>query len=81
MVSENYRRNRAWYIARETSEAGKNKRVERDQAREKLIKAGKIKRGDSATEVDHKRAMSKGGGNAMSNLRPLSRTANRRKFT
>ena len=76
-----YAKNRAWYIARETSEAGKKKRVARDQAREKLIKAGRIKRGDSATEVDHKRAMDKGGGGSKENLQVLSRTANRRKYT
>ena len=38
-----YERNRAYYIARETSEAGKKKRVLRDQARTAEIKAGKLK--------------------------------------
>lgn len=75
-----YAKYRDYYIKRETSEAGKKKRVARDQAREAMIKAGRIKRGDSATEVDHKRAMSKGGGNGKSNLQVMGRTANRRKY-
>jgi 5-methylcytosine-specific restriction endonuclease McrA len=74
-----YMRNRAYYISRETSEAGKAKRVERDQARTAEIKAGKLTPHSKLT-VDHIKSLSKGGGNAMKNLRVISGTANRHKF-
>jgi len=44
-----------------------------------MIKAGKISPHSKLT-VDHKRPISKGGGNAKSNLQIMSGTANRRKF-
>lgn len=75
----NYERNRAWYIARETSEAGKKKRVLRDQARTAEIKAGKLKPGSKMT-VDHIRPLAKGGTDAKNNLRVVSGKANRQKF-
>jgi len=78
--SADYQRYKGYYLARESSEAGKDKRVSRDQARTKMIKAGKLAGKHDPREVDHKRALSKGGGNAMSNLRAMSRTANRRKY-
>jgi 5-methylcytosine-specific restriction endonuclease McrA len=74
-----YLRNRAYYIARETSEAGKKKRVERDQARTAEIKAGKLSPRSKLT-VDHIKPLDKGGGNSRSNLRVVSAVANRRKF-
>lgn len=74
-----YERNRAWYIARETSEAGKKKRVVRDQARTAEIKAGKISPHSKLT-VDHIKPLSKGGTDARSNLRIVSGKANRQKF-
>jgi 5-methylcytosine-specific restriction endonuclease McrA len=75
----NYERNRAWYIARETSEAGKKKRVVRDQARTAEIKAGKISPHSKLT-VDHIKPLSKGGTDARSNLRIVSGKVNRQKF-
>ncbi len=75
----NYERNRAWYIARETSEAGKKKRVVRDQARTAEIKAGKISPHSKLT-VDHIKPLSRGGTDAKSNLRIVSGKANRQKF-
>jgi 5-methylcytosine-specific restriction endonuclease McrA len=74
-----YLRNRAYYINRETSEAGKKKRVLRDQARTAEIKAGKLSPHSKMT-VDHIKPLSKGGTDATSNLRVVSGTANRRKF-
>jgi len=74
-----YQKYKKYYLAREASPEGVKKRVERDQARTKLIKAGVISKHDKR-EVDHKRALDKGGGNARSNLQVLSRTANRRKY-
>lgn len=74
-----YLRNRAYYIARETSEAGKKKRVLRDQARTAEIKAGKLAPNSKLT-VDHIKPMDKGGTNSRSNLRIVSAKANRHKF-
>ena len=74
-----YMRNRAWYLAREASPEGVKKRVLRDQARTKEIKAGKLSPHSKLT-VDHKKSLAKGGTDAMSNLQVLSAKANRRKF-
>ena len=49
-------------------------RSERNQARRKMG----LHKGDPH-EVDHKRPLSKGGGNSKGNLRVTSRRANRRK--
>lgn len=49
-------------------------RSKRNQARRKLG----LKKGDSR-EVDHKKPLSKGGSNAKSNLRAVSRSTNRKK--
>lgn len=80
MPSKNYTDNRAWYLARESSEAGKAKRTVRAQARTEAIKSGKLTGKSDPREVDHKTALSKGGTNAKSNIRVTSTTANRRKF-
>ena len=48
----------------------------RNQARRKLG----LKKGDPR-EADHKTPLSKGGGNGHANLRAVSRTTNRTKFT
>ena len=49
-------------------------RSKRNQARKKLG----LKKGDGK-EVDHKRPLSKGGGNGSDNLRVVSRSTNRKK--
>jgi ribosomal protein S17 len=49
-------------------------RSKRNSARRKM----KLKKGDGK-EVDHKRPLSKGGGNGKGNLRVVSRSANRKK--
>ena len=56
-----------------TAEQRKN-RSTRNKARRKL----NLKKGDPR-EVDHKKPLSKGGGNGTGNLRAVSRTANRKK--
>jgi 5-methylcytosine-specific restriction endonuclease McrA len=56
-----------------TAEQRKN-RSTRNKARRKL----KLKKGDPR-EVDHKKPLSKGGGNGRKNLRAVSRKANRKK--
>lgn len=75
-----YEKYRAYYIGREDSAAGKKKRVERDQARTIEIKAGKLKGPHDPRTVDHKKPLSKGGGNAKGNLGILSSAANKRKY-
>jgi 5-methylcytosine-specific restriction endonuclease McrA len=53
-------------------------RAKRNAARAKLMKQGRVRRGDGK-HVDHKKPMSKGGGNSSKNLQVLSRRANLRK--
>lgn len=52
------------------------KRVKNNQARATAIEAGKARVGDGR-DVDHKKPLSKGGTNAASNLRVVSRSENR----
>lgn len=49
-------------------------RAKRNKARAELMREGKVKKGDGKV-VDHKRALSKGGGTARSNLRVMSKKA------
>lgn len=77
-----YQRYKAYYLKRESSPEGKKKRVERDQARTEMIKAGKLNGAHDPRTVDHKKPLAKGGsGTAKSNLRVVSATANRKKYT
>jgi 5-methylcytosine-specific restriction endonuclease McrA len=69
--SRNYRREYDEY--HKDPEQRKN-RSKRNQARRKLG----LKKGDGK-EVDHKRPLSKGGGNGRKNLRAVSRKTNRKK--
>jgi hypothetical protein len=76
-----YEKYKAYYLARESSPAGKKKRVERDQARTEMIKAGKLNGPKDPRTVDHKKSLKKGGsGTAMKNLRVVSAKANREKY-
>lgn len=52
------------------------KRAERNAARRKMEAAGKVHKGDGK-DVDHVRALSKGGTNRTSNLRVRSASNNR----
>ena len=54
----------------------KKKRALRNKARRKLMKEGVVRKGDGK-DVDHKKALSKGGGNGRSNLRAVSASKNR----
>lgn len=54
----------------------KKDRAKRNGARRKLEKEGKVHKGDGK-DVDHKRALSKGGSDDRSNLRVRSRSSNR----
>lgn len=76
---DDYRRNRAYYLAREGSKEGVKKREERRADRTAMIKAGKLSK-HSAKEVDHINALARGGSARVGNLEVISRTANRRKY-
>lgn len=54
----------------------KKKRAARNAARATMMKAGKVQKGDGK-DVDHSKALSKGGTNSPSNLVAISLAANR----
>lgn len=54
----------------------KKNRAARNNARKRMEKAGKVKKGDGK-DVDHKTPLHNGGSNGKSNLRVTSRKANR----
>jgi hypothetical protein len=58
------------------TEKVKKKRAVRNAARAKLMKAGKVHKGDGK-DVDHAKPLSKGGTNSTGNLRVKSASANR----
>lgn len=64
--------------AYQKKESQVSNRVKRNKARADAIKSGTAKRGDNK-DVDHKKPLSKGGSNAKSNRRVISRSANRKK--
>ena len=63
-------------IAYENSPEQVKKRMARNRARAKLLKEGKVHKGDGK-DVDHKTPLSKGGKTTMSNLSVKSASANR----
>lgn len=54
----------------------KKRRALRNAARNKLLKAGKVHKGDDK-DVDHRKMLSKGGTNASGNLRVVAAGKNR----
>ena len=68
-----YRREYDLYHSRPDQIANRSKRV---TARREMEKAGKVSKGDGM-DVDHKRALSKGGSNSTNNLRVRTDSANR----
>lgn len=54
----------------------KKNRAARNNARKRMEKAGKVRKGDGK-DVDHKTPLHNGGGNGNGNLRVTSRKANR----
>lgn len=54
----------------------KKRRAKRNAARNKLMKLGRVHKGDGK-DVDHARPLSKGGSNSSGNLRIKSASANR----
>ena len=67
---------RAAYPAYDQKPAVKKKRAARNKARSMLEKEGLVHKGDGK-DVDHKKALSKGGATTRSNLQVKSATANR----
>lgn len=59
-----------------SSEEQKKNRAKRNAARRKLEKAGRVHKGDGK-DVDHKKPVSKGGGNGDGNLRVMAKGSNR----
>ena len=51
-------------------------RAKRNKARREMVAAGRATKGDGK-DVDHKKPLSKGGGNGRSNLRVTSKSNNR----
>ena len=72
-ADRNYRREYAEYQGKP---AQIKKRAERNAARAKLMKEGRVHKGDGL-DVDHKKMVSKGGTNKESNLRVVSEHTNR----
>lgn len=64
------------YVQERLNESPKRKkdRAARNRARYKLMKEGKVKKGDGKV-VDHKKPLSKGGSNDRSNLRVKSKAS------
>ena len=65
------------YARDHASKAQRANRGKRNKARYKLMKAGRVKKGDGK-EVHHKTALSKGGSNNSDNWQVVSRARNRR---
>jgi len=62
----------------QASKKQKKNRAARNNARARLMKEGRVRKGDGK-HVDHKKPMSKGGSNSKKNLRVLTRRQNLRK--
>lgn len=72
-MTRNYKKEYANY---QGTEKQKKNRAKRNAARSEMAKSGKVQKGDG-NDVDHKKPISKGGGNGKSNLRVQPKSANR----
>jgi hypothetical protein len=72
-MARNYRNEYEQY---QGTEEQKKNRAKRNAARNKLMKAGRVRKGDGK-DVDHSKPLSKGGANTTSNLRVKARSNNR----
>ncbi len=77
---DDYKKNKAYYLARESSPEGIKKRVARQKARREAVKDGRLSGVSDPREIDHVKPLSKGGGNGKSNTRVTSQKANRTKY-
>ena len=64
------------YARYQGSDDQKKKRALRNNARRRLMRNGRVRKGDGK-DVDHKRALDNGGGNGNTNLRVVSKSTNR----
>lgn len=64
------------YAKYQGTEKQKTNRAKRNTARSQMEKAGRVSKGDGK-DVDHKIPLSKGGSKGKSNLRVVSKSANR----
>ena len=64
------------YKRDQASPQAKKDRAARNKARRQAIREGRVKVGDGK-EIDHKKPLSRGGSNARSNKRVVSRHTNR----
>ncbi len=74
--SPNYKRDYKQEKTTDDARGGKAKRNERDRARYMLEKKGMVKKGDGK-DIDHITPVSKGGTNALGNLRVEAAAKNR----
>ena len=72
-MTRNYKKE---YVNYQGTEKQKKNRAKRNAARSEMAKSGKVQKGDG-NDVDHKKPISKGGGNGKSNLRVQPKSANR----
>jgi len=72
-VARDYKKEYREYHA---SEEQKRNRAKRNAARDTMEERGLVRKGDGK-DVDHKKHLIRGGSNAPSNLRVLSRSENR----
>lgn len=70
-----YKRELAWE-KRTTGEGRQDDRVVRNAARAAALESGAVRVGDGK-DVDHKKPLSKGGGNSKGNTRVVSASSNR----
>lgn len=64
------------YAAYQGTDEQKKNRAKRNAARSRLEKEGKVSKGDGK-DVNHKRPLSKGGGNSRSNLEAVDARKNK----
>lgn len=76
-MARDYKREYALYHGKPEQ---KKERAQRNSARAKMVKAGRVSKGDGK-DVDHKRAIKQGGGNGIKNLRVQSKSVNRARKT
>jgi 5-methylcytosine-specific restriction endonuclease McrA len=69
-----YKREAEWEKTRKRSRL--KDRVKRVQARRDAIAEGRVRKGDSSKQLDHKHPISKGGSNSRSNLRVVPASSN-----
>jgi 5-methylcytosine-specific restriction endonuclease McrA len=76
--AEKKRDYKAEYKKYHSTTKAKKDRVKRNKNRRRFERDGRVSKGDGK-EIDHKKPLSKGGGNGDSNLRVVDQKTNRKK--